>query len=197
MKIPCPPTSPAAMHLDHALENPAQGASLHSTIAGRASKHRCYKILHPGADAGLHAVLHNDRAGHSRADQHPFRQLRQTNADGNAWAHLQSDERCGSGYRSRESATRAAASCFLFAGSITAPAAGALRTLFRNQLRIRGPSGTGSVRINALEARAHVGAFPSPQFGSSPRSAPSQRRAPRSGARARVTRRTRRPDPPA
>ena len=26
----------------------------------------------------------NDRAGHSRADQHPFRHLRQTNADGNA-----------------------------------------------------------------------------------------------------------------
>ncbi len=32
-------------------------------------------------------------------------------------AYLQSDERCGSGYRSRESATRAAASCFFFAAS--------------------------------------------------------------------------------
>src|SRR5712672_2039366 len=50
----------------------------------RPSKHRCYKILHTGADAGLHAVLHNDRAGHSRADQHALRHLRQTNADGNA-----------------------------------------------------------------------------------------------------------------
>jgi hypothetical protein len=82
MKIPCPPTSPAAMHLATTPSNTRRKASLPPSLP--ASKHRCYKILHTGADAGLHAVLHNDRAGHSRADQHALRHPRQTNADGNA-----------------------------------------------------------------------------------------------------------------
>jgi hypothetical protein len=83
MKIPCPPTSPAAMHLATTPSKTRRKASLHHH-RGPTVKHRCYKIFHTGADAGLHAVLHSDRAGHSRADQHPFRHLRQTNADGNA-----------------------------------------------------------------------------------------------------------------
>src|SRR5262249_54458317 len=49
--------------------------------------------------------------------------------------------------------------------------------------------------ISAPVARGRSGAPPSPRGGSSPPAAPSRTRAPRSGARARATRRTRPPNP--
>ena len=54
---------------------------------------------------------------------------------------------------------------------------------------------TPAKRLSASPFRAGTPAFPSRRRGSSPPSAPSRRRAPRSGARARARRRTRRPAP--
>src|SRR5262249_48365062 len=56
------------------------------SIRNSLNNHRCpaYKILYTGPDAGLHALLHYDRAGHSCADQHTRGHVCQVNTDWDA-----------------------------------------------------------------------------------------------------------------